>query len=167
MTYRAEALADHHDLAAFRCGNDVLDSWLRDHARTATGQATRAYVIVDPTEQVIGYFALAPHTVDRDDVGRRLGRGAPRHIPAILLAKLTLTDELHGQGLGSELLVVALETIVGAARRAGGRLVVVDAIDDAAHAFYLHHEFEPVPGHPGRSLRKLSTIARALGQPWP
>ncbi len=167
MIYRVEQLDDDHDLVDFRCGNVELDDWLHDHARTATGQGTRSYVVVDEQDQVMGYFAIAPHSIERDTLSKKTGRGAPRHIPAILLAKLALAEDLHGLRLGSELLVVALDTIVGAARRAGGKFVVVDAIDDNAADFYAHHEFEPMPDNPHRLVRKLSTIARALGQPWP
>jgi hypothetical protein len=46
-------------------------------------------------------------------------------------------------------------------------MVVVDAIDEAALSFYLHHEFEAIPANPHRLVRKLSTIARALELPWP
>jgi hypothetical protein len=35
-----------------------------------------------------GYFALAPHVLARIDALKKLGRGAPRQIPCILLAKL-------------------------------------------------------------------------------
>jgi hypothetical protein len=167
VTYRVEPLGEDHDLVEFRCGNADLDGWLRDHARTATGQGTRTYVVLNEDDLVVGYFAIAPHTIDRDSLSKKTGRGAPHLIPAILLAKLGLADALHGQRLGGELLIVALETIIEAARRAGGKFVVVDAIDEAAAGFYVHHEFEPIPNNPHRLVRKLSTIARALGQPWP
>lgn len=167
MTFRLEPLADHHDLAEFRCGNTELDVWLRHHARTAMGQGTRTYVVVDEDDRVVGYFSVAPHTIERDQLSKKSGRGAPQHIPAILLAKLALAEHVHGKHLGSELLVVALDTIVEAARRAGGKFVVVDAIDATAAAFYSHHEFEPMPVNPRRFTRKLSTIARAIGKTWP
>jgi hypothetical protein len=44
---------------------------------------------------------------------------------------------------------------------------VVDAIDDEAAAFYAHHEFESMPANSRRFTRKLSTIAEAIGKPWP
>lgn len=166
MTYRVELLAEH-DLTAFGCGNEELDDWLRRHARTATGQGTRTYVLLDANESVVGYFALAPHYVARDAAPRTLARGAPQQIPAILLAKLALETSIQGQGLGTELLVRALGTIIDAARRAGGRVVLVDAVDGDAHAFYEHHDFQPLPGHDQRLLMKLSTAAKALGVPWP
>lgn len=61
----AEPLADH-DFPEFACGNAELDDWLRRHARMATGQGTRTYVLVDEDGRVVGYFALAPHLLARD-----------------------------------------------------------------------------------------------------
>ena len=50
---------------------------------------------------------------------------------------------------------------------AGGKVVVVDAIDDAAASFYRHHDFEPLPGSDRRLVLKLSSVASALGLQWP
>lgn len=166
MTHRIEPLAAH-DLESFSCGNPSLDDWLHRHARTATGQGTRTYVLVDEDGAVVGYFALTPHYLNREEAPPRLARGAPRQIPAILLAKLAVATSIQGQGLGAALLVHALGTIIDAARKAGGRVVVVDAIDDDAKAFYEHHDFQPLPGHDRRLVMKLNTAAKALGVAWP
>lgn len=58
---------------------------------------------------------------------------------------------------------------VEAARRAGSKLAVVDAIDDSAAAFYAHHEFDPMPADRRRFTRKLSALANAwaVGRPDP
>ncbi len=114
-----------------------------------------------------GYFAVAPHLLERNEAPRRLGRGAPKRIPAILLAKFAVHERLQHQGLGAELLIHALTTIIAAARAAGGRVVLVDAIDDRAVRFYRAHDFEPLPTRPDRLVMKLSTAARALGLEWP
>jgi GNAT superfamily N-acetyltransferase len=169
VSHRIEPLADGYDLGAFTCGNATLDEWLRESAHRATRQGTRTYLLLEnDTDEVVGYFAIAPHLLERDEAPRRIGRGAPSRIPAILLAKLALHKRLHDRGLGAELLVHALATIVAAARSAGGRIVVVDAIDDdAAARFYRAHDFEPTPNDPHRLILKLSTVAKALGLPWP
>ncbi|MEL0075870.1 MAG: GNAT family N-acetyltransferase, partial [Ilumatobacter sp.] len=78
-----------------------------------------------------------------------------------------LDSTLHGQGIGAELLVNALTTIVSAARDVGGRLVIVDAIDDGARAFYERHDFHTLPGAPHRLVMRMSTAARSLGIDWP
>lgn len=163
-----EALGEHHRLAVFDCGNGVLTEWLQRYALRAVGQGTRTYVLVEEGRaEVLGYFAVAPHLVEREELPRRVGRGAPRQVPAILLAKLALDTRLHGQGLGSELLIRALSTVVDAARAAGGKLVVVDAVDDEAAAFYERHGFLPVPENPRRLVMKLSSVAKVLGVEWP
>lgn len=166
MIYRIETLADHN-LEPFSCGNDAFDEWLRRHARTATGQGIRTYVLIDVEGAVVGCFAVTPHFLNRDEAPPRLARGAPRQIPAILLAKLAVDASIRGRGLGAELLVQALDTIVDAARKAGGQVVLVDAIDDTAKAFYEHHDFQTLPGHDRRLVMKLSTAAHALGVQWP
>jgi GNAT superfamily N-acetyltransferase len=166
VSYRVEPLGDH-DLAPFSSGHAELDDWLRRHARTATGQGTRTTVLVDRDGRVVGYFALAPHLLVREEAPPQLARGAPRQIPAILLAKLALDASVQGEGLGSELLLRALDTTVTAARQAGGRVVLVDAIDEGARAFYEHHDFRPLPRRPDRLVMKLSTAAAVLDRPWP
>jgi GNAT superfamily N-acetyltransferase len=168
VTFRVEPLGDHHQLDSFDSGKPELDQWLHLHARHATAQGTRTYVLIDEaSEQIAGYFALAPHLIERQEVPTSVGRGAPRRIPAILLAKLALDRSHHGQGLGAELLVRALQTTLAAARIAGGKVAVVDAIDGGAARFYEHHHFVPLPGNPHRLVQKLSTIAKAVRQPWP
>ncbi len=167
MTLRVAPLDDRHDLTTFRSGKMALDGWLRDHARHAAAQGTRTYLLLDDHDAVVGYFAIAPHVLDRGDAPTSIGRGAPRQIPSILLAKLALSTQLHGRGLGAELLVRALRAMVDAARIAGGKLIVVDAMDEGAAAFYRHHDFEPVPNRPDRLVMKISTAARTLGTDWP
>lgn len=166
MTFRVEPLGDH-ELGGFSCGDDQLDEWLIRHARQATGQGTRTYLLIGSDDSVAGYFAITPHYLRREEAPSRVGRGAPRQIPAILLAKLALEESHQGSGLGSELLVAALTTIVDAARRAGGRLIIVDAISDEARRFYEHHEFQPLPGNDRRLVMKLSTAAKAVEVDWP
>ncbi|MBS1870389.1 MAG: N-acetyltransferase [Actinobacteria bacterium] len=168
MSLRIAPLADGYDLASFSCGQPALDTWLREHAQHATRQGTRTYLLLEErSERVVGYFAIAPYLLEREQAPRRVGRGAPLRIPAILLAKLALHERLHGRGLGAELLVQALTVIVAAARAAGGRVVVVDAIDENAANFSVAHDFERLPNDQQRLIVKLSTVAQALELPWP
>jgi GNAT superfamily N-acetyltransferase len=168
LKFSIQPLSQHHDVRSFDCGNEELSDWLKRHAHVTTKQGTRTYVLVsDETAAVAGYFSIAPHLLEREEAPKRIGRGAPRRIPSILLAKLALDRSEQGKGLGSDLLVQALELVVDVARSAGGKIVVVDAVDEVAARFYEHHDFGAVTGDPHRLIKKLSTVARALELPWP
>ncbi len=168
MNLRVESLRADHECAGFASGRPQLDEWLIDHAFGARAQGTRTYVLVEAGDVAVrGYFAIAPHLIQRDEVGVPFARGMPSRIPAILLAKLALHTDLQGSGVGSDLLVFALGTIVEAARNAGGKLVVVDAIDEAAASFYRAHDFQPSRSDEHRLVLKLSTAAAALDLDWP
>lgn len=162
-----ERLSNAHVIDTFTCGNEELDLWLRHAALIADRAGTaRVYLSLD-SERVIGYFALLPHHVRRADIPPGIGRGAPDIIPSYLLARLAVTQDQHGGGRGGDLLALALEKILAAVAIGGGRLVVVDAIDENAAGFYRHHGFKPTPADPGRLVMKASAAAAALGVAWP
>ena len=54
-----------------------------------------------------------------------------------------------------------------AIRIGGGRVIVVDAIDDRARGFYEHFGFRAVPADPNRLVMKASTAAASLSREWP
>src|SRR5690606_2651692 len=116
-----------------------LDVWLTDAALTSDRAGTaRVYLWLDDDETILGYFAVAPHAFRRDDLPSSVGRGSPTVIRGCLLARLALSESLHGRGMGGELLIHALPTMLDAMRIGGGRIIVVDAIDERAEAFYQH-----------------------------
>lgn len=163
MSYRSERLdPERHDVSSFSCGEASLDIWLREQAVPATARRTaRTWVWSDPEDRVAGYDALAAHKVAGEDVPGKIGRGAPTEIPAVLLARLALSESLRGQGLGEVLLVDALTRIVDATQTVGARLVVVDALHERVAHFYESLGFRPLP----RGLllvQKLIDIESAL-----
>jgi GNAT superfamily N-acetyltransferase len=164
-SFVSESLADRHQLEPFSSGSDALDVWLQRHARHAQSMRTaRTFVWHAGDDLMVAYFSLAAHLVVRAELPRKIARGAPDAIPAVLLARLALDRSLHGQGLGGELLLDALSRAVRASKVAAARLVVVDAIDEAAAAFYEHHGFTAVPGNRQRLVQRISDIAAALGR---
>ncbi len=164
-TWASGRLDERSDLSRFDCGVPSLHQWLSGGALEAQARATAApYVWTAPTTGlVVGYYAIAPHQVRREQVSCAMAGGVTV-IPAYLLARLALEVTLHGRGLGAELLHDAMDRIVTAADTASGRLIVVDAIDQAAAAFYRHHDFQPVRDNPHRLVLQLSTVRKVLGR---
>lgn len=165
MNWHSAPLGSDHDLSEFRCGRDALDRWLRDEAlRAQRAGVSRTTVWTAPEDQIVAAFhTIAPTRFARSQLPSRALSAGYSHVPGYLVGRLALDETLHGTGLGSQLLLDALDVIVSAAEVAGGRLIAVDAIDERAHAFYRHHDFTPIEGS-SRLVMKVSTARAALGR---
>lgn len=162
--YESVALTTQHDVAAFDCGASTLNVWLAEQALRAQQAGTArtfVWVTAEASERVWAYFSLAPTELARDGLSRGQSSGFST-VPGYLLARLAMHTDLHGFGYGGQVLVDALTRVAHAAEAGGGRLVVVDALDDAAASFYRHHDFTPVKGNPHRLVLKLATVRKLL-----
>lgn len=166
MAYRSERLdPERHHVGDFICGEASLDVWLREQAVAATARRTaRTWVWVDQTAAVVGYYALAAHRVSREVVPNKIGRGGPVEIPAVLLARLALSESLRGHGLGAVLVADALERIIDATQTVAARLVVVDALQERVAQFYESLGFRRIPGSL-LLVQKITDIEAALHEP--
>ncbi len=158
-TYRSERIDSHHRIDTFRSGSWVMNRWLSGSARRLDEQgAARTFVWTGGEEgtKVLAYFTLAPHRVTSMS-------GSEYSIPAVLLARLALDLSIQGRGLGSQLLVDALERASYALGRSARGVIVVDAVNREAAGFYEHFGFRQVAGNPFRLYRSASDVARSLG----
>jgi GNAT superfamily N-acetyltransferase len=157
-------LGSDHDCTDFDSGQPVLDDWLRNHAGTVQERGLgRTFVLVEdlsPT-RVLAYYTLAAHVIEQQLLTKKLGRGLPRRLPAVLLGRLALDRSLHGQGLGGAVLAEAMARISHISFDLGARFVVVDAIDVTAASFYRHYGFTPVPDQ--ESMRLVQRIKPRVG----
>lgn len=161
----SERLTESHRLDTFDSGAQALDTWLRRSALHAAAMRTaKTFVWHARDGVVVAYFSLAAHLLLRTAVPGKIARGSPDAIPAILLARLALDRRLHGTGHGGELLWDALQRAVTASEIAAARVVVVDAINEAAARFYEHHGFVRVAENEHRLVQKVSDIAAAFRQ---
>lgn len=162
--YESVALTTQHDVAGFDCGVPTLNVWLAEQALRAQQAGTArtfVWVTAEEPERVWAYFSLAPTEVARVELSRGQSSGY-RIVPGYLLARLAVHADLHGFGYGEQVLVDALSRVVRAADIGGGRLVVVDALDDAAASFYKHYDFTPVKDNPHRLLLKVASVRKLL-----
>lgn len=158
-------LLPEDDVRSFACGTESLDAWLQDAAQRSHRQGiVRVHVWVDQSapDRVVAYSAIQPTQLSATDLSRGQS-GGHTAVPGYLIARLAQNRSLHGTGLGSELLVTTLEICVEASRVGGGRIIVVDPVDDAARGFYEHHDFLPTKGGTDRLVMKVATAAAALG----
>ena len=159
-----EPLGPQHDLSQFASGVPALDSWLHGKARLneAKGGA-RTYVACDG-DRVTGFYSLAASAVERRRVSSRVGRSMPDPVPVILLGQLAVDANYRGQHLGSDLLVDAARRALAAAHVIGARAIVVQAIDEAAVAFYTRFGFRPFSNRePLTLILRISELETMLG----
>lgn len=148
--HRPEPIGGKHQVAAFDCGAPALNEFLLRHA-LASHQAGSAKTFVATTDRqvVVGYYSLAASQVLYADAPPRLQKGVARHpVPVVLLARLAVDQAWQGKGLGPGLLKDAILRVLSAAEGVGIRALLVHAKDEKAKAFYLHYNFEPLPGYP-------------------
>lgn len=161
---RLDLLTADHDLAGFDSGNALLDAWLVDHALVSQrADLARTYLALDGDEVLVGFVSLTTGSVRHEDAPKRFTRGMPGYpIPTILIARLAVDRAHQRRRVGSRLLAEALRRAVTASDAVAARLVVVDAIDDQAAAFYRRWGFIDVPESPLRLFRKMADIRRSL-----
>ena len=113
--------------------------------------------------RVIGYFSLTMGSVLRAEAPAKLIRGMPAYpVGMVLLARLAVHQSEHGKGVGAMLLAEALRKAVAAGEVAAARLIVVDAVDDSAAAFYQRYGFIRTPENPLRFYRRMKDVRASL-----
>jgi GNAT superfamily N-acetyltransferase len=158
-----EPLAKHHDRAAFSCGNETLDRYLKERAsQDARRRIAAPFVVVSKTDPqiILGYYTLSSFGIVLGDLPANIVKKLPDYpiVPATLLGRLAVDQSHHGQGLGGDLLIDALGRAFAQSSQIASYAVVVDAIDQNAISFYKNYDFLPFPDNPNRLFLPMKTI---------
>lgn len=162
IDFKVEKLRRDHVLEGFDCGKESLNRFLlRNALQSQQANASQTYLAL-AGDRVIGYHTLVVGEVAPADVPERVKKGLAAHpVPIMLLARLAVSQDWKGRGLGSALLKDALLRTLQAADIAGIRAMAVHAKDDDARTFYIHFDFLPSPSDPLHLFMLLKDI-RAL-----
>lgn len=163
-----ERLTEAHDREQFSCGKPPLDKFIRELAgRYEKQRIGRTHVAVPPGEKrVVGYHTLAAGAVPLEHLPKKHARGLPHHpqVPVILLGRLAVDQSMKGKGLGSDLLVHALQLALATSDRVAAFAVEVLAIDEEAAGFYAHHGFKPLLDQPAHMYLPMGTVRQLFGR---
>jgi len=157
-----EKLTGTHATAAFDCGDDDLNRFLKKHAyiNQLSGNST-TYVTCDDSGTVIGYYTITLATVTHKDAPPKVTSGQPRYpIPVILLARLAVDSSWQGSGLGKGLLKDACMRALMVADIAACRAFLVHAKDEQARAWYLQFGMEASPSDPLHLLLTINDLRK-------
>ena len=163
--YRVEPLGAAHDRTAFHSGVAELDRYLHYQAgQDARRKVAAPFVMVDSGGSIAGYYTLSAYSVLLGEVPKAIARRLPRYplLPATLLGRLAISSTCRGQKLGRFLLMDALHRSWRNTSEVASVGVVVEALDETARSFYLHHEFVPFEDHPNKLFLAMVTIERVF-----
>lgn len=162
--FRVEPLGKTYDRAAFSCGIEALDRYLRQQAgQDVRHKAAAVFVLYDAeAEKIAGYYTLSATSIVETDVPPDIARKLPRYpvLPAFLSGRLAIDQAYRGKGWGRRLLMAALFLAFDLSQQVGAIAVVVDAKDDAAKQFYEHYGFQSFPQHQHRLFIPMRQIAQ-------
>jgi len=160
---KIEPLARKHDRAAFSCGQEELDRYIKERAsQDAKKQISTPFVMVESEgSSVIGYYTLSATSILLADLPEVTAKKLPGYpvVPATLLGRLAIDDRHKRRGYGELLFLDALRRALHATTDIASFAIVVDPKDKKSRSFYEHYEFIPFPDEKLRMYLPMKTIA--------
>lgn len=143
--FRIEPLGNH-DRAAFSCGRETLDIYLREQAsQDARKLAAAPFVLLTVDNRIAGYYTLSSSMIRADDLPPETIKKWrwPRYpeLPAVLIGRLARDVSFKGQGVGELLLMDALKRSLKSCSNIASVAVIADAKDDNGRQFYERYGF--------------------------
>lgn len=159
-----EPLARTHRREGFDCGEPALNDYLhRQATQDMRRGVSRVYVARERgSSSVLGYYTLSAASFGRNNLPEKEAKRLPHYpVPAALLGRLAVDQSCQGQQLGRYLLFDAFNRVLHAAETLAVYVLVVDAKNDSARAFYEHYGFRRFPDMLSRLFIPIETLRRA------
>jgi ribosomal protein S18 acetylase RimI-like enzyme len=160
---KIEPLAKKHDRAAFSCGYEELDRYIKERAsQEAKKQIAAPFVLLEGGDNsVIGYYTLSATSILLTDLPEETAKKLPRYpdVPASLLGRLAVDARYKRRGHGELLLMDALRRAFQATTDVASFAVVVDPKNKKSRSFYEHYGFLAFRDQKLRMYLPMKTIA--------
>ena len=159
--FRIEPLGLKHDRAAFSCGVDFLDVYLRKQAsQDFKKHAAVPFVLTPDGRTIAGYYTLSQYAVQLDHVPPEVAKKLPRYpvVPTTLIGRLAVSTAFRGQRHGETLLMDALHRILQHSGEVASAGVIVDAKNADAVSFYKKYGFLELPDVERRLFLPMGTV---------
>ncbi len=156
-----------HRRENFSCGVEELDTYIKKYAvQDVKRNITKVFVAQKEEGDILGYYTLSPFSFVKDEISPDLAKKLPHYpIPAVLIGRLAVDCENQNQGLGSFLLMDALQKINDTSETVFGiYAVVVDAKNDAAKEFYQAYGFKSFLKSEGRLFIPMKIVKQLVGR---
>ena len=161
-----EPLGAQHRRTAFSCGEPALDQYLQQRAGQEQRREVAAVFMLreTTTETIAGFYTLSMYAVTPAELPDDFARKQPRYerLPAALIGRLAVDSRFGGRGLGSYLLVNALERCLVASDQIAAVAVVVNAKNERAKTWYTDFGFVQFVDDPNRLFLPMGSIRKLV-----
>ena len=142
-------------VADFDCGHAALNEWLVRYAhQNQRRNMSRTFVATQPgSDRVLGYY-----TSLASELGPYDANLTSYNVPSMLVARLAVSLDAQGLGLGMKLLKHAFDSATKISQLTGLCLVAVSAIDESVADFYSRFGFEALSSDPLKLIAKASSL---------
>lgn len=164
-SYTIERLGKSHDRKTFDCGVKELNRYLQATAsQHAKKGISRTFVVVEnvsPTE-ILGFITLTACEIISVRLPTSYSKKFPTKVSGAKVGRLAVSSKYKRKGIGSRLLVFAMEQAVNVHQSLGLTGMLVDAKDDQTMDYYKRFGFISLPDNPHTLFLPIQTIIRAL-----
>jgi predicted GNAT family N-acyltransferase len=162
MTFVITSLEKKHNKSIFTCSIDAIDQYLKTQAsQDMKKNVAVTYVLTSQdSKQVLGFYTLSSIGIFSGELSEEVIKKLPRYpvLPGILLGRLAVDKNFHGQKIGLYLLMDALKRSLTVSAQIGIVAVIVGAKNEMVKAFYKHYGFIELLDNTYRLFLPLSTI---------
>lgn len=150
-------------LKKFDCCTEVLNSFLVRYAlKNDELGIGRTFIALDDNDQISGYFTLATAQVAYKEIPEDYKVKLPKYpIPALRIARLAVSKDLQGKGIGKWLLAQAFTKIIQVADVTGLYFIIVDA-KETSKSFYEHYGFQKFIDEDLSYFMLVDTVRKAI-----
>jgi GNAT superfamily N-acetyltransferase len=164
--WHEEPITRAHDRDDFDCGDTVLNTFLRRHARKShvQGGAKTFLAVADAgSKQILGFYSISPASIAFDRTPELIRHGLARHeVPVFRLARLAVDRSIQGCGMGGQLLLSAGRRCLQVASQVGGVALLIDAKNERIAQWYSDYGAVPLLDEPLSLLLPFRSIHAAL-----
>jgi ribosomal protein S18 acetylase RimI-like enzyme len=150
VPFRLEPRGNEHERSLFHCGEEALDRYFQTQ------------VTQDVRRRVAGYYTLSATSVPLLDLPAEDAKRLPRYptVPAVRIGRLAVDQRFQRRGLAEAMLADATARALKA--DVAAFMLVVEAKNDQAIAFYRRYEFRAIASQPRALFLPLATARKVL-----
>ena len=123
-----------HDRSAFSCGFAPIDGFFKSSISRQIKDNLATVWVASASEieksPALGFYTLNAHSISANDAPQLTGRSQRPTIPAVYLNALAVDKSCQGQGIGTALLIHAIQKSIDISELAGCAVIILDVLDD-------------------------------------